>query len=217
MSRAHESRNLRYYNENAKALSQLYNAYALETWLPVYAEAAIRYQSPEKHALDMGCGSGSDPFWLAERGWTVDAVDGSRDMLGCARETYPHPEISYIHDIAPDLPALSEKAGKYNSILMSAFIFHFEEAERKTILQKCFNKLAASGMMHITLRHGPSAEGRTMFPVETAEIEDFAKRHRMHFKDHGRKDDEVGRADVTWRHVSLWRGKVWDHLGGYNL
>src|ERR687885_1951411 len=37
-------------------------------------------------ALDVGCGEGADAIWLAQRGWTVTAVDISDVALGRARE-----------------------------------------------------------------------------------------------------------------------------------
>jgi 2-polyprenyl-3-methyl-5-hydroxy-6-metoxy-1,4-benzoquinol methylase len=37
-------------------------------------------------ALDVGCGEGADAIWLAERGWTVTAIDVSEVAIGRARE-----------------------------------------------------------------------------------------------------------------------------------
>jgi SAM-dependent methyltransferase len=37
------------------------------------------------HALDAGCGHGSDALWLAARGWQVTAVDFAATALGFAR------------------------------------------------------------------------------------------------------------------------------------
>jgi SAM-dependent methyltransferase len=37
-------------------------------------------------ALDVGCGEGADAIWLAERGWTVMAIDVSDVAVGRARE-----------------------------------------------------------------------------------------------------------------------------------
>ena len=37
-------------------------------------------------ALDVGCGEGVDAIWLAQRGWTVTAIDISTVAIGRARE-----------------------------------------------------------------------------------------------------------------------------------
>ncbi len=37
-------------------------------------------------ALDVGCGEGADAIWLAQRGWTVTAIDVSAVAVGRARE-----------------------------------------------------------------------------------------------------------------------------------
>lgn len=37
-------------------------------------------------ALDVGCGEGADAIWLAQRGWTVTAIDVSEVALGRARD-----------------------------------------------------------------------------------------------------------------------------------
>jgi SAM-dependent methyltransferase len=37
-------------------------------------------------ALDVGCGEGADAIWLAQRGWTVTAIDVSDVALGRARD-----------------------------------------------------------------------------------------------------------------------------------
>jgi SAM-dependent methyltransferase len=37
-------------------------------------------------ALDVGCGEGADAIWLAQRGWSVTAIDVSEVAIGRARE-----------------------------------------------------------------------------------------------------------------------------------
>ena len=43
--------------------------------------AAIVGDLPAGRALDLGCGEGGDAVWLAQRGWTVTAVDVSQLAL----------------------------------------------------------------------------------------------------------------------------------------
>ena len=41
---------------------------------------------PPGRALDVGCGEGADAIWLAQRGWTVTAIDVSDLAVSRARE-----------------------------------------------------------------------------------------------------------------------------------
>ncbi len=54
-------------------------------------------------ALDLGAGEGADAIWLAERGWTVTAVDVSPTALSRGRQRAEHlgnhlpGRITWIH------------------------------------------------------------------------------------------------------------------------
>ena len=43
-------------------------------------------RSSTGRALDLGCGTGRDSVYLAERGWTVTGIDGVEQALDAARE-----------------------------------------------------------------------------------------------------------------------------------
>ena len=62
-------------------------------------------------ALDVGCGEGADAIWLAQRGWTVTAIDISEVAICRAREA-SHPAGASVEWICGDalqtpLPARS--------------------------------------------------------------------------------------------------------------
>jgi SAM-dependent methyltransferase len=52
-------------------------------------------------ALDVGCGEGADAIWLAERGWTVTAIDISDVAIRRARED-SHPAGTSVEWICGD-------------------------------------------------------------------------------------------------------------------
>src|SRR5919112_10240 len=52
-------------------------------------------------ALDVGCGEGADAIWLAQRGWTVAAIDISEVALCRAREA-SHRAGAYVEWICGD-------------------------------------------------------------------------------------------------------------------
>ena len=46
------------------------------------------------HALDVGCGEGADAIWLAQRGWTVTAIDVADIAVSRARSAAEAAEVS---------------------------------------------------------------------------------------------------------------------------
>ncbi len=56
-------------------------------------------------ALDVGCGEGADAIWLAQRGWTVVAIDISDVAVGRAREAAERVGASVEWHCGDALPA----------------------------------------------------------------------------------------------------------------
>jgi len=71
------------------------------------------------HALDAGCGHGSESLWLAARGWQVTAVDFSATVLAHGRSTAATlgPDIAERIDwIEGDLAIWTPEAGRYDLV-----------------------------------------------------------------------------------------------------
>ena len=85
-------------------------------------------------ALDVGCGEGADAVWLAERGWTVTALDVSQVALTRVREHAAEAGVAdRVETLHHDLVAGGRAPGRYD--LVSVFFFHvmpevFEEFYR---------------------------------------------------------------------------------------
>ena len=70
----------------------------LETWIG---------QIPPGRALDVACGAGRNALYLATRGFSVDAVDISREGLNRARDSARNPglQVNWVeHDLDDPLP-----------------------------------------------------------------------------------------------------------------
>ena len=198
------NKNINAYSAQASQLATSYNSLATPDIFSDFTTYVLSLPDRSSmRVLDMGCGSGRDAFWIAQQGITVDAVDGARAMLDEARATHAHPLIHYIQDTAPALPALHALGHKYDVVLMSAFLFHFNGAERQAFYKALVPLLQSDSYFYVTLRHGPVPIGRVMHHVPLQELEDFAKAHNGASQYLGLKDDPLKRPNVCWDHVSL--------------
>jgi SAM-dependent methyltransferase len=68
-------------------------------------------------ALDVGCGEGADAIWLAQRGWTVTAIDVSEVAIGRAREASHSAGVS-VEWICGDVLQTPFLAGSFELVSM---------------------------------------------------------------------------------------------------
>ena len=75
---------------------------------------------PLGRALDVATGEGRNAIFLAERGWTVDAIDISRTMLHRARERAAERSVS-VNWILADVDDYCFSAAAYDVVTISFF------------------------------------------------------------------------------------------------
>jgi ubiquinone/menaquinone biosynthesis C-methylase UbiE len=69
-------------------------------------------------ALDLGTGAGQAAVAIAQRGWRVDAVDGSRRMASLARDNANRAGLGErVHTLAGDAQALTFADGSFDLVL----------------------------------------------------------------------------------------------------
>ena len=118
---------------------------------PSLVEAAN--SMPPGRALDLACGPGRNALWLAQRGWSVTAVDGSAAAIEILRGRAEHADVQIDAQVA-DL----EKTGftiapaRYDLIAMC---YYFQRG----LLEQCKRGLVFGGVMvAIALLIEPSKE-----------------------------------------------------------
>lgn len=78
--------------------------------------------SGRETVLDIGCGNGSLTHDMASAGANVVGIDLNRDNIRAAQQSFPHPNITYIHgDALRDFP---DK--KFDTVVMSNVLEHIE-------------------------------------------------------------------------------------------
>lgn len=115
-------------------------------------------------ALDVGAGEGGDAIWLARRGWSVTALDISRNALRLAaahaEEVAPEevaPEavarISWVHrDLSVAGPAL----GSFD--LVTAHYIHLPPMQREVFLRAMAAAVAPGGTLLVVAHHPSDVE-----------------------------------------------------------
>lgn len=107
---------------------------------------------PPGRALDLGCGEGGDALWLAERGWSVTAVDLSTTALDRARAEAGRRGLVVDwrhHDLADGLPS-----GPYD--LVSALFFQSPVAlPRAEVLRRAAAQVATGGALLVVGHAAP--------------------------------------------------------------
>ena len=132
----------RFYTENDRVWSGHVN--------PRLAEAATTLTPGT--ALDLGAGEGGDAFWLAERGWTVHAVDVAETAARRIRERAGALAVTAErHDLTETFPA-----GLFD--LVNAQYLHSpsDDFPRTAILRRAAEAVAPGGTL-LVVGHGALA------------------------------------------------------------
>ena len=131
---------------------------------------------PAGHALDAGCGHGSDTLWLAARGWRVTAVDFAATALAQARSTATAmgPEVAERVDwVEADLATWMPPSGEFH-LVVSLYVHVAGSVEE--MVQRLATGVAAGGTLFL-VGHRPvdpatggptAAAGQVQVSVEDA-------------------------------------------------
>jgi SAM-dependent methyltransferase len=96
---------------------------------------------PPGRALDLACGSGRNALWLAERGWTVTAIDGSPAAIATLRN---HAAFSGAvidaHVVDLENAGFTIAPASYDLIVMC---YYFQ----RNLIEQCKQGLVPGGVM----------------------------------------------------------------------
>jgi len=133
---------LDYYNKNA-------NQFVQDTLLVDFTDTQDRFLRKLKddaYILDFGCGSGRDTKYFLDKGYRVDATDGSGELCKIANE-YMGIEVKNM------LFSELDEYEKYDGIWACSSILHLSKSELKPVLQKMATALKPDGVVYTSFKY----------------------------------------------------------------
>jgi SAM-dependent methyltransferase len=138
-----KDRTLDYYNENA-------DEFVAGTVGVDFRKNQNRFLcklNPGDYILDFGCGSGRDTKYFLDKGYKVDATDGSSELCRLASE---YTGIQVKQMLFQELDAHE----KYNGIWACSSILHLPKEELKIVLKKMILALKKNGVIYTSFKYG---------------------------------------------------------------
>ena len=134
---------IEYYNQNADMFAQ-------GTRLVDFTVVQERFRKMlpvGSRILDFGCGSGRDTKYFLEKGYRVEATDGSSELCKLA-SVFTGIEIKEM--LFQDLNA----SGKYEGIWACSSILHLSKKELLPVIRKMCDALKDNGVIYTSFKYG---------------------------------------------------------------
>ena len=134
---------LEYYNHNASAFAEG----TVEVRFTEMQDTFLKYIPEGGKLLDYGCGSGRDTKYFLDRGYDVDAIDGSEALCKIASN---YTGITIQNMLFEEL----EATDKYDGIWACASILHIAKSKLPDILQRMAKATKDNGVIYASFKYG---------------------------------------------------------------
>ena len=141
----HESSNLTldYYNRNA----QRFTGDTLEVEFSNIQDSFLALLPPGSLILDFGCGSGRDSRYFLQKGYQVEACDGSEEMVKAASQNAGIPVKKMLFSELDEID-------RYDGIFACASILHVPSKELPDIITRMKKAVKTGGILYISFKYG---------------------------------------------------------------
>lgn len=130
----------------------------------IYAPVIDLFPAAAARVADIGAGTGRDAAWFAARGHQVLAVEPVRALREAAMRLHDAPQIEWLDDRLPELEA-AQARGPFELVTVSAVWQHLDDDARPLAMASLAAMAPPGGLVVLSLRHGPGAAGRQVFPA----------------------------------------------------
>ena len=134
---------LNYYNEK----SELFANDTAELEFSDIQDSFLKYLEKGSLILDFGCGSGRDSRYFLKRGYQVEAVDGSHEMVKIASKlTGLNVKQMLFNEL--------DEYEKYDGIFACASILHVPYTELSDIFRRLKKAVKKNGFIYVSFKYG---------------------------------------------------------------
>ena len=134
---------IQYYDENAHAFFEnTSNANLISI-----QNRFLSHIKTGRKILDLGCGSGRDARYFLDRGYEVEAIDGSSEMCRLAATLLSQSVKQMLFQDLQDID-------RYDGIWACASILHMKKAELPDMFRKIDVALKKEGVFYTSFKHG---------------------------------------------------------------
>ena len=134
---------LDYYNNNAHS----FTSDTLDVEFSDIQDRFLAELQPGTLILDFGCGSGRDSRYFLQKGYRVEACDGSEEMVKTATRNAGIPVKQMLFS------ELDEQE-RYDGIFACASILHVPSAELPDIIVKMKEAVKKGGVLYVSFKYG---------------------------------------------------------------
>ncbi len=103
--------------------------------------------SAKQHILDLGCGAGRDSKVFLDSGFTVTALEASKELALLAEEHIGQPVLNMRYQ------QLQVK-NAYDGIWACASLLHCPKSQIEYVMQNCIDALKEGGVFYFSFKHG---------------------------------------------------------------
>ena len=134
---------LEYYSKKAEE-------FASDTQDVVFTELQDKFLEQLKtnaKILDLGCGSGRDSKYFIDKGYSIVALDGCKELCEIAKKYIGQ---NVIHSTFEDF----KTEEKFDGIWACASLLHLQTEKLPFIIEKYANKLNKNGCFYLSFKYG---------------------------------------------------------------
>ncbi len=188
---------LDYYNQNSSVFTET----TVDVEFSEIQDTFLSYLSEGALILDFGCGSGRDTRYFLKKGYRVEAVDGSEEMVKTASLNTGIPVRKMLFQEL-------DETDKYDGIFACASILHVPYNDLPDVIRRMCKALKPNGIMYVSFKYGTyegERNGRFFTDMTEERFEKLLPEipELTIIKDSITGDVRPGRSEEKWLNVFL--------------